>query len=99
MKDLMSQPASSFSWKRAALFAAAVFVVFLAECVAVFNSVTLAAPQRFGEGAGRMSLWVFGMSLVSSYGKQTRKRSTMLLGAAGVLLCFVFVASIFFWAR
>jgi hypothetical protein len=94
----MTNEIPSFSWKRALLFGAVVFVFFLAISVGAFTALHPKDPEKFGEGAGRMSVWVFGLGVGISYGKQTKKQLTMILSALGVVLCFVFIATIFIWA-
>ena len=94
----MPDKAPTFSWKKAALFGALVFILFLAICVGAFTALSPKDPESFGEGAGRMSVWVFGLGVACSYGQHTKKKLTMILSALGVVLCFVFVATIFIWA-
>jgi hypothetical protein len=88
----------NISWKKALLVATAIFVLFLGVCVGAFTVVDIKDPERFGEGAGRMSLWVFGLGALLSYGRQAKKRSIIALSAIGLGLCFLFIGMIFLYA-
>jgi hypothetical protein len=93
---MAERPASSgprFSWRRGLLHALVPFAVLIVSTVTIAAAADVADPRRFGEGVGRLSVFVFGGGFGVSYLAQTgRKQWALAAGVAGAALLVAVIA-------